>query len=546
VQNFHKTHIKIKIKKEMNIMGNIESSEDLFEKKHAQLIKRHETAPLKHHGEITWFYVLGTYALLTNPSQWDALCKIPGLCFAANNSSCTHIKCSFLRHSRYGDQISTLWDRPSTEKKAPKKRKLEAIQEAPKEEPMIVTALKEPSSVTTTTTFEQNLNDEYSYYLRVGCFINYLGELVLSNLTISANSFVVYPLNGVFADDPASYSTSYGFLDYYFTHNQVTIKNNCSNIFFKDRLVIKLDFISSVSLFREAIKFICISIDNFRNSTHAIRNNTETFYRSLFELHGGGELEDFPWFFEESSPVKSDKNWWLEYDRFDHIGDIDDKKNPKSLFLKSIDKKDDPTHVLNKDRCFVFYLPENVELKMFHTLIEKNNTDPDFLSTSIRWIATFDEILFAKNFGIHLGSLKLGTPRDRNAITTCIPLLIKPNGTSSKGFKIIVDKLKNMVASISFKSIHVGDSNLPLLRALYPNCEDRPYGKDWFSYLTSNYIIVFHVNIDNRFNIKHVRKACLDARIESKIPWTRNIIHCPADQQEIDDYLNYIDTFSTE
>jgi hypothetical protein len=126
---------------------------------------------------------------------------------------------------------------------------------------------------------------------------------------------------------------------------------------------------------------------------------------------------------------------------------------------------------------------------------------------------------------------------------------LKPNGFRGFGFDCIaqtIKKYRDMFPDLFFVSeirSYFAWENDKLHKQLYPNCKDRPYGPDWFNYLSSGStaVVFFESN-----SLDIIRRIVLEAREASQIIWTRNVAHCPEDMFEYYDNLKFFDEINKQ
>lgn len=104
-------------------------------------------------------------------------------------------------------------------------------------------------------------------------------------------------------------------------------------------------------------------------------------------------------------------------------------------------------------------------------------------------------------------------------------VMIKPYGLRRHALEILVKQLCSINVTVKYYRV------TPLcpeaiFTALYPNCLSRPYGSEWRSYIMSGPTVHMIVATEeSQPTVPTVRMACLNARIDSKYIWTRNIVH---------------------
>ena len=121
-----------------------------------------------------------------------------------------------------------------------------------------------------------------------------------------------------------------------------------------------------------------------------------------------------------------------------------------------------------------------------------------------------------------------------------VPVFLKPSGLSINGFEAFVKSftaLGSTYEKLSIFDIKFFYYSAEIIEEFYPNCASRPYGQEWWNYLTSGQaaLILFDASAlyaEHNNVIQLIRDTCVTARIKSNIIWTRNICHCPDSENE--------------
>jgi hypothetical protein len=139
-----------------------------------------------------------------------------------------------------------------------------------------------------------------------------------------------------------------------------------------------------------------------------------------------------------------------------------------------------------------------------------------------------------------------------------VPIWVKPNGLKGENFEILCKNLKKVDSRITLDAISKpGVIPSSLFMALYPSAADgkRKFSKHWYNYMTSGNSMLLVLRCNTSYHA--VRNACLQARKDSGLEWTKNIVHSAENPQErklfyeeiinahldIIEPLNYVDGF---
>lgn len=139
-----------------------------------------------------------------------------------------------------------------------------------------------------------------------------------------------------------------------------------------------------------------------------------------------------------------------------------------------------------------------------------------------------------------------------------VPIWVKPNGLKGENFSILCKNLRQVDSRITLDAISKPDV-IPesLFRALYPSAADgkRKFSKHWYNYMTSGNSMLMILRCNTSYHA--IRNACLQARKDSGLEWTKNIVHSAENGHEaklfleeiinanldIIEPLNYVDGF---
>lgn len=270
--------------------------------------------------------------------------------------------------------------------------------------------------------------------------------------------------------------------------------------------------------FNKAI-LIGVTLHNFKNSVYPPRLETENTVKSLFKLQNAsicemereGELlflifkKSTVEYVKASQALKNNSKLDLKQYCKENINDIYEEYNRSKTFFFMFDKNVNKEHVAEIDKFF-----------------EYSNKKTDYLKVEIYSTLLFDIEDVYKYIKIVHPFSYFGD----DAKEYC-PILIKPNGLSGTNFTIIEEEFEKYNAKI-LKIKFFETLQTKIFDAFYPNCLNRPYGKEWSNYMKSGPIALIIINKPYFL----CRNAALQARKKSNLPWTKNIIHCPENEQE--------------
>jgi len=112
-------------------------------------------------------------------------------------------------------------------------------------------------------------------------------------------------------------------------------------------------------------------------------------------------------------------------------------------------------------------------------------------------------------------------------------LLIKPNGMDGFVLEKLIKLLYLKAVCVDIR--HYKYLSVEQFKSLYPNCLNRVYGEEWYTYTTSGPVAALKLKC---FNLNEIRQLCIQARQESGFIWTKNILHCSADSKEAKENLS--------
>ena len=142
----------------------------------------------------------------------------------------------------------------------------------------------------------------------------------------------------------------------------------------------------------------------------------------------------------------------------------------------------------------------------------------------------FTTIMF--KYGIHFDN-QLPILQTKNQVDyTIVPILIKPNGFKGTNLKIIADNIKKYDPYATLNAATIPDAlSERMFSALYPSAASnkRKFAKHWHHYIMSDVTSIFFLRTKAYMLL---RFACLDARTDSKLEWTKNIVHSAESDDE--------------
>jgi hypothetical protein len=149
------------------------------------------------------------------------------------------------------------------------------------------------------------------------------------------------------------------------------------------------------------------------------------------------------------------------------------------------------------------------------------------------------------------GSLKYYESQEDKTLTSIksIYVWLKPNGMKYNNFSLFLNLLPHDYYVSDFRKYMWSDNakvNIECINTLYDGCQNRPWRSEWNEYLMSGDTAVCKVNCANlQKTLEHVvyelRSVCLKCREDSKLIWTRNMIHCPENVSELEAMNKFVD-----
>lgn len=304
---------------------------------------------------------------------------------------------------------------------------------------------------------------------------------------------------------------------------------------------------------------VFVSLKQFKNSTYGIRHETEVALERLVEGLGGVWLFDLPWqypFIYESFDSGNFLNYkdvftFSKYDKY-----AEAKNLPYLSFFSDkvgTGKVWDVASQMFSDKICLALVPS---AELFFALLEVFKLNNQFLKLTWRNLG-----MSHTSFIFHFTNLTpfAGNLRDLNAKGSLSEfpvehnwrgisnwekltwnfddvLVFKPNAFTSIQLKETMTFLTRfrILEVFKFKWNVVKNKNFKnMADEFYPNCLNRPYGKDWYAYLSMTDCIAV------RIALPHVERPYNFVRVEAKkfrditqLFWTRNAVHCPEDHAE--------------
>jgi len=299
-------------------------------------------------------------------------------------------------------------------------------------------------------------------------------------------------------------------------------------------------------------KLIQIVFNGWKNSTFPLRNDNENQFKQLAKIFLHATEVERPWW--NSDLVKEDASQIVRMS--DKLQNVITKKDD-AKFITSFGEKSHWTEWLDKAEVTAKHITEQRNiLDILKTLKHKLHVNKGFTFITpcdkeqcmhffkqfykcysgqdmLTYETCFDDEYTFETDARYLGMMPLSfkslpTYFGETVGQEKLYVLFKPYGLRRHALDCIVKNLSNCRYHVEqyFAESSLGEF---MFNELYPNCLSRPYGIEWQQYLMSGPVIHAVINVDD---VAQFREACLNARIDSKYIWTRNIIHCSADINE--------------
>jgi hypothetical protein len=271
----------------------------------------------------------------------------------------------------------------------------------------------------------------------------------------------------------------------------------------------------------EKMYIVNYALQDFKNSVWPKRNNCETAITGWLKLMGACEITFLSKYAKYYSPHESARTTSVIHN--------------KESFAEALATNPTLNRIHNDDRIFSF-----IASSSSYALIAKSLSDEGNLYKTINSVE-LSNLYLPSYFSIYEIGKKLSLAdiifqgrlpsfetevSVRNKELRAVPILFKPNGMKGTHTSTLIGELLN------YKLLDIVClDKMPeeLFEGLYPNCLNRPYGLEWQRYLSSGPVTIIKVE----GNAKAIRDSCLVARKASGLPWTKNIVHCPADTEEL-------------
>lgn len=302
---------------------------------------------------------------------------------------------------------------------------------------------------------------------------------------------------------------------------------------------------------------------NFKNISYPKRNWTENICYAFFSLYGcvpynteskemyaiSSLKTNLPLVYNCGSTLEESILSWKEYLNEEEIAKVREEYHNDRVFtvLSSVDPN------LHKEMLLNFVKFTNLivsDLAALHPATYEGSISYSFPMNAIERKHDFiDKRLVSK--------------RENLVSNFMVPIFLKPSGLTFNGFCSFVSTYKNhsfMFENSYIKQFEELVYTPEVIEHFYPNCKSRPYGQEWWTYLTSGKSAYILFDCEQAM-IKYMRKyscsetvakeclvrlwrdICVTARISSGLLWTRNICHCPDSLQELEKNLSFISKF---
>ena len=259
-----------------------------------------------------------------------------------------------------------------------------------------------------------------------------------------------------------------------------------------------------------------ITVHNFKNSVYPPRQETEKFIKAFLSWFGFGIFE----------VDRNDEIRYLTY-KLDGI-----EPNMEISDMKGWAKVENPKVYKEYDSCKTFFFISSRDTFETTLILEKledffsmNNKKTDYLGFDFK-LFKYEEVIKKKVSIIKDVDVQNKEPTSSLFLT---PIVIKPNGLASTHLETIYNCFQEYGKCRIIKFTFMKKIPDEIFNNYYPNCLQRGYGKEWQNYMYSGPVLLLWVD---RY-YKTARMASLTSRTRSKLPWTKNIIHCPENLEEL-------------
>jgi hypothetical protein len=181
----------------------------------------------------------------------------------------------------------------------------------------------------------------------------------------------------------------------------------------------------------------------------------------------------------------------------------------------------------------------DIEIHFYFDMVSMSSLSAFLTSNPLSSYSSFNNLFYSP------------VPFDSSLVSTSIWIMLKPSAFQLKVDKYqaqyFFDRLLTSSNSVDFWLKSYKFEMLPrdMLIQMYDGCSKRPWGNEWISYLQSApcLFMQFETNISNdsinNNYIRHrgdfialFRDISLNARNDSMLLYTRNLIHCPENEEE--------------
>lgn len=401
-----------------------------------------------------------------------------------------------------------------------------------------------------------------------GFFTNLDGSRLQDNFIVSRNIFEM--------QNNSFYSRRVLFTFYADGHFEICPTNN-EPLYIEQGSFFELNFIQNYILDADynSIALVRVTLEDYKNDVFPRRDDTEKRWDLFAKWFNGQRLIRWPWQFdyifnhtEYERPDETFSNListiyppsrLQDFIRYD-LSKYNSFKNAKQdvIFQSNVEEYNISQDMLDilckhhhKDKSFYYLFQSKQDAIKFITNcqnVQKNSPLQLFLSSYFYLI--HNDNLFKSNFFMYMQNSQVMINQwftfrqDERLYKYHVPIYFKPNGFKTQGLQSFDKALQEIeirdLIKIDKITSYLPNECIEFHKALYPNCEDRPYGNDWFTYLSSGPTQVMWVHCQS---LSICRNIVLNARKYSQILWTRNIAHCPENLSEYTDNKIWINKY---
>lgn len=296
------------------------------------------------------------------------------------------------------------------------------------------------------------------------------------------------------------------------------------------------------------------SLLDFKNSCFPIRDDTLNVFCKLilnifkcFCVSGDKETDFITYLMLRNKASDKDIQAILDEDNTNHFYNLYSYYSSLSA-ISCMDQEEEFIKFFGCDKHIYFFIYDNLsssqvceKILSYCKLLGVDN----FLKINFNGLLTFNDYrrfslekrFFSSVYGYDTLNRKfsLNCKSEKKVYS----ILLKPSSFKSNMISLFLDTFQEILNSdIEFDRLDYWDTiPFDLFNILYPSCLDRPWGKDWYMYLTSGPCA--RIFFKSSKNILLIRHAALEYRKRSGILWTRNVIHCPETIEELVLFNNY-------